>query len=138
MKTIKVIDLLNKIANGEEVPRKFTYGGYLWEYDINNKMWFYYFGEGKNHRFDKLFYLNMCLNDEAEIIEDAEEDKEIEKLNVALLGQCDNWLEKRDVNIKSDFELNPYIIENIRENTLYFQRKINEVIDIVNKLNKGE
>ena len=72
---MKIIDLLNKIANGEEVPRKFTYNGYLWEYDINNQMWFYYFGEGKNHRFDRLFYLNMCLNDEVEIIE---EEKEIE------------------------------------------------------------
>ena len=74
---MKIIDLLNKIAKGEEVPRKFTYGGYLWEYDIKNKMWFYYFGEGKNHRFDKLFYLNMILNNEVGIV-DNEEWKTIE------------------------------------------------------------
>ena len=75
---MKIIDLLNKIANGEEVPRKFTYNGYLWEYDVKNKMWFYYFGESKNHRFDRLFYLNMILNDEVKIIE--EEKKIPEKL----------------------------------------------------------
>lgn len=75
---MKIIDLLNKIANSEEVPIKFTYKGYLWEYDKKNKMWFYYFGEGKNHRFDRLFYLNMILNDEVEILE--EEKKIPEKL----------------------------------------------------------
>ena len=67
---MKVIDLLNKIANGEEVPRKFTYKGYLWEYDVKNKMWFYYFGKDKNHRFDRLFYINQILNDEVEILEE--------------------------------------------------------------------
>lgn len=78
---MKVIELLNKIANGEEVPRKFTYKGYLWEYDVKNKMWFYYFGESKNHRFDRLFYLNMILNDEVEIIEEPQEHKIPEKLD---------------------------------------------------------
>ena len=74
---MKIIDLLNKIANDEEVPRKFTYKGYLWEYDVKNKMWFYYFGESKNHRFDRLFYLNMILNDEVEILEEEPRDIEV-------------------------------------------------------------
>ena len=72
------------------------------------------------------------LNDYAEIIE---EPKKIEKLDVALLGQCDNWLRCPTNKVtKQDVELNPYIIDNIRENTLYFQRKINELIDEINKL----
>ena len=92
---MKVIDLLNKIANGEEVPRKFTYNGYLWEYDINNKMWFYYFGEGKNHRFDKLFYLNMCLNDEVEILDEEDEFIDIEEIT----QECfDNWTCAKHIN----------------------------------------
>ena len=76
---MRVIDLLNKIVKGEEVPRKFTYNGYLWEYDVKNKMWFYYFGEGKSHRFDRLFYINQILNDEIEILEEVE-DKEYEDI----------------------------------------------------------
>ena len=64
-----------------------------------------------------------------------EEPKKIEKLDVALLGQCDNWLRcPKNKVTKQDVELNPYIIDNIRENTLYFQRKINELIDEINNL----
>ena len=96
---MKIIDLLNKIANGEEVPREFTYKGYLWEYDVKNKMWFYYFGESKNHRFDRLFYLNMILNDEVEILE--EEKKIPEKLpyysmeKIQKAKNKDEWREER-------------------------------------------
>ena len=74
----------------------------------------------------------MNLDGEVEIIE---EPKKIEKLDVALLGQCDNWLRCPTNKVtKQDVELNPYIIDNIRENTLYFQRKINELIDEINNL----
>lgn len=74
----------------------------------------------------------MNLDNEVEIIE---EPKKIEKLDVALLGQCDNWLRCPTNKVtKQDVELNPYIIDNIRENTLYFQRKINELIDEINNL----
>ena len=76
----------------------------------------------------------MNLDQEVEIIEDP---KKIEKLDVALLGQCDNWLRCPTNKVtKQDVELNPYIIDNIRENTLYFQRKINELIDVVNELKR--
>lgn len=70
-------------------------------------------------------------------IEPMEEDKDIELLDVALLSQSDNWLwcpSKED--FEKDIELNSYIISNIRENTLSFQRKLNEVIKEVNKLRK--
>ena len=68
-----------------------------------------------------------------------EEPKKIEKLDVALLGQCDNWLRCPTNKVtKQDVELNPYIIDNIRENTLYFQRKINELIDEINNLKEND
>ena len=77
----------------------------------------------------------MNLDQEVEIIEDP---KKIEKLDVALLGQCDNWLRCPTNKVtKQDVELNPYIIDNIRENTLYFQRKINELIDEINNLKEN-
>ena len=33
---MKIIDLLNKIANGEEVPRKFEVNGRIWEWNVNS------------------------------------------------------------------------------------------------------
>lgn len=123
---MKIIDLLNKIANGEEVPRKFTYKGYLWEYDEKNKMWFYYFGEGKSHRFDRLFYLNMILNDEVEILE--EENKIPEKLNQDNF-QCVSNLEVAGQSANC-FEYG--IEEEIRD----IVDKINQILDYLKS--KGE
>ena len=76
----------------------------------------------------------FLLNEQVEILE---EDKDIELLDVALLSQSDNWLwcPSKD-DFAKDIELNAYIIGNIRENTLNFQRKLNEVIKEVNKLRK--
>ena len=128
---MKVIDLLNKIANGEEVPRKIKIDDVVYELTPN-----------KNDYCSKSYdwltnYISSLgtLNDEVEIIE---EDKKIEKLDVALLGQCDNWLRCPTNKVtKQDIELNPYIIDTIRENTLGFQHKINEIIDAINEL-KGK
>ena len=133
METIKIIDLLNKIANGEKVPYRVKYYDIIYRFDFfaeNSKM---YVRDETGLKI-YLFEVYNNLNDEAEIIE---EEKEIEKLDVALLGQCDNWLRcPTNEVIKKDVELNPYIIDNIRENTLYFQRKINELIEAVNELRK--
>ena len=43
-KTIRVIDLLNKIANGEEVPKKFKYDNYVFIYDNKKKDYIYKYG----------------------------------------------------------------------------------------------
>ena len=101
---MKVIDLLNKIANGEEVPERIKY------YDINYKYDLYdYFNEDKDDDNEPLSYWidfsNKHLNSEVEIIEDTpKEDKKIEKLK--------------------------YIGETVKEDTIL--RKINEIIDKVN------
>lgn len=132
MKTIKIIDLLIMRANGEDTP-KFWWNGCIheleddWENGVH-KIWDTYCKVYKEITLD-------ILNDEVKIIE---EEKEMKKLDVALLGQCDNWLRCPTNKVtKQDVELNPYIIDNIRENTLYFQIKINELIDVVNEL-KGK
>ena len=75
MKKIKIIDLLNKIANGEEVPKKFKYDNLIFEKRWGNA---YFDNEGDD------FFNSLCidfsnLNDEVEIIE---EDKEIESIDV--------------------------------------------------------
>ena len=88
MNKIRVIDLLNKIAKGEEVPKKIRF---------NNIEWNKVYGE-KNvcyiNEYDSDFFLyffrknlDFTLNDEVEIIE---EEKEIKKLNQSAitLGMC--------------------------------------------------
>ena len=128
---MKIIDLLNKIANGEEVPQKIIYkdNEYKWERNTDYR-------KGDIFLFTEECICQTFLNAKVEIIE---EEKEIEKLDVALLGQCDNWLRcPTNEATKQDVELNPYIIDNIRENTLYFQRKINELIETINSINKGK
>lgn len=124
MKKMKIIDLLNKVANGEEVPTKFTYISFLWEYDIRSKMWFTYYqkdGETLNHRLDRVFFLNLCLNDEVEIIEDEivedvpKEVNGIKKLNLTGENQLKLKTNKQEYNIR--------VVDKIIIN------KINEIID---------
>ena len=107
---MKIIDLLNKIANGEEVPEKIKY---------NNEEYKYY--EGVDYRDKRGNYLlsgePICiafLNDEIEIIE--EEKKIPEKL--------DQTLNRSDIG--EDYYR--YIMEN--------RFKLNEIIEYLNS--KGE
>ena len=83
MKTIKIIDLLNKIANGEEVPEKIKYEDE--KFVFSNKTHQYYVGDNSNdintyydNSFKKRLYNFIYLNDEVEIIED----KKIESIDV--------------------------------------------------------
>lgn len=76
---MKVIDLLNKIANGEQ-PKKIKYDDDIYEFDCYEGSWGYV---NKEYSRYKCFAneidcdLQEQLNDEIEIIE---EDKKIEKL----------------------------------------------------------
>ena len=69
---IKVIDLLNKIANGEEIPRTIRwYDKFYNDYDeISNNYKAFVYGKLENNVWG--------LNDEIEILE---EPKKIEKIN---------------------------------------------------------
>lgn len=83
MKTIKVIDLLNRIANGEAVPKKILIRGY--EYRLSEGFRNSYFGDKGNINFayeeeNENYWLDMSgVNEEVEIIE---EDKEIEEIEI--------------------------------------------------------
>lgn len=74
---MKVIDLLNKIANGEEVPEKIKYSGLDYQFQHNCMEYLTDYGT--------CFIRNISsksLNNEVEIIEDTpKEDKKITKLN---------------------------------------------------------
>lgn len=73
---MKVIDLLNKIAKGEEVPKKIKYDGKIFEYTA--KDYHAYAGEW----LFKDYCVEIILNHEVEI----EEDKDIEKLKVNMFS----------------------------------------------------
>lgn len=86
---MKVIDLLNKIANGEEVPKAIRFGKIIYEYEegidyVNGK------GLDKEFLIDKICISKEDLNDEVEIIED----KKIEKIDIGKMLQTKKW--KRD------------------------------------------
>lgn len=80
MKTIKIIDLLNKIANGEEVPKKIKYRNWLYEFNKNYNDYLC--------QYDSLLYrenddVRQFLNDEVEILE---EEKKITPTDFENLG----------------------------------------------------
>ena len=63
---MKIIDLLNKIANGEEIPKCFKVNNHTWEWNVNSYQNELY-GE---FAVTGLRYDLSNLNDEVEIIED--------------------------------------------------------------------
>ena len=73
---MKIIDLLNKIANGEEVPKKIKYNDDLYTHVDN----YCYFCEETNEILSQNIYAEFSrLNDEIEIIK---EYKPIEKTRI--------------------------------------------------------
>lgn len=111
---MKIIDLLVKISQGEKMPKKIKYEGYVWEYDKVAKDYY------RNDIDEEYIYLfqdlfkketGFFINNEVEIIE---EDKKIIRL------------EFEEGNIEDKLFLARYITHN--------RAKINELIDEVNKL----
>ena len=121
MKTMKIIDLLNKIANGEEVPRKIAYGDIHYVYVGSNRELIKYVNEERDFNEDSryLMYIIDDLNDEVEILE---EEKEIEKMNL----HVDDWC----TPTQCDIELSKKIDELIKENNK-LKFKINQQDQII-------
>lgn len=106
---MKVIDLLNKIANGEEVPKKIkSYQGQIYLYEDGGE---YVCIETQDLLFDFPAFrqLGDYLNDEVETIE---EDKKIKTI--------DCWYSMED--IKNNPELYNIMFVELKD-------KINEIID---------
>lgn len=107
---MKIIDLLNKITNGESVPLKIKYDKVIWDYDKDSND--YYSDEWLFGDYLGRTTLNEFINDEIKIIE---EYKPIEKLS----GSCDITTS-----------------QTCRFNNI--EVKINEIIDKLNKLKEGK
>lgn len=103
---MKVIDLLNKIAKGEEVPKIIKYNGLIYNWD--KVSYLHYEDEKAEQAFLEGYRTDMCLNYEVEIIE---EDKKIEKLDMK--------------EMKED--------SRSTQNEIMLGYKINEIIDKINE-----
>ena len=103
----KVIDLLVKIANGEEVPEKIKIGNSPFELILSGK----HYSGNTDSVLNNVIGMEK-LNDYVEIIE---EDKKIEKMECSV----ESWFTPSQADIE--------II-----------KKVNELIDEVNKLKEGK
>ena len=123
MKTMKVIDLLVKIANGEEIPKRIKVFSFTYKYDYDDVGEEYtYLDENTNERLDNDLLIINLLNDEVEIIEDTpEEDKKIEKFKIIKDNSRDS-VELIYDGMKLELTLLQAIILD----------KINEIIDKIN------
>lgn len=113
MKKIKIIELLNKIANGEELPKEIKYNDIIYKKaDIGED----YYNFATNVRFFKDVFDASGVNLEIEILD--EEDK--------------------DISLIPDDEL--YIIANSRQdyNFKVLKEKINQVVKELNRRNNEE
>ena len=112
---IKIIDLLNKIANNEEVPKKIMFDAWLYIYDEEEKT---YYDEEDRTLWQS--YNFKILTDEVETIEEPEEDK------IQKIYHCETSLTQNEVEI--------FITENLNQ----MVDKINELIDAVNELKRDK
>lgn len=105
-KKIKLIELLNKIANGEEVPNKIEYQEEVYEWDKEVSKYADHVGYTL-----EIYTKKIDLHEEVEILEDNTE--EIEELPNELLDEKD---------------LTTHIIKHFN--------KINELVKAVNEIRK--
>ena len=123
---IKIIDLLNKIANGEEVPKKIKWGDFELEWE---ELCYhdYKFIDTGNHLLFQGFATSV-LNNEVEIIE---EPKKIEKLE-AVRGS-----DLADLTDKDMVSKNNALIE-LCKTLNNINNKVNELIDEINNLKEND
>lgn len=105
-KVIKVIDLLNMIANGEKTPKRIRYAGYI--FGKSDDYRYYTFFDEEDYQTNHLMEYVRCsdMNDEVEILDGEEE-----------------------IDIQSIEELPDYNF-SIKEN----RDKINELIKVIKQL----
>ena len=110
---IKIIDLLNKIANNEELPKKIKWQGQIYEYSNFNR--FYYQNNWSMYR--DFYTEGNCLNEDVEIIE---EPKKIEKWGEGALEEMEKCTD--------------YTLEDLQKYIRILAETQNELIDEINNL----
>ena len=143
---MKIIDLLNKIAKGEEVPQKIKIGNKIYNYEKFN------IGKGDNYftakwrevkgyriSYDGTYYYleirDYNLNDEVEILEETVEDRYREMEKVRNYKPNPSYLspkEEKKIPEKLNISNFPKHNNSLKKTAI----KLNEVIDYLNS--KGE
>ena len=83
---MKIIDLLNKIVNNEELPKKIKYEKHIYEYAEGTYDWSYYIQNNCTMKFLLTDVFNSddnilnILNEEVEIIEDKSFNERVEEI----------------------------------------------------------
>lgn len=121
-KEIKIIDLLNMIAEGKELPENIKYDTKEMEYDYNKQDYLGYYSNGNGewlfqYLFDRCRNTKHFINDTVEIIE--EDNNKIE------------FLEDFDFDYNLDTNEK---CEILREWYLKLKRKQEEIIDRLNNM----
>ena len=114
---IKIIDLLNKIANNEELPKKIKWQGQIYEYSNFDR--FYYQNSWSMYR--DFYKEGNCLNDEVEILE---ETKKIEKWGEGALEEMEKCTN--------------YTLEDLQKYIRILAETQNELIDEINNLKENK
>ena len=128
MNKIKIIELLNMISRGEEVPEKIFYSDKIWYWDTKENDYVEDYKRLFNYYLDEIS--PSSLNEEVEIIEDKSFNERVEEIYNRhidyIYGKEDKKIEK--IPMVNEFESN--IVSHNQTRI-----KINEIID---KLNKEE
>lgn len=128
MKKIKIIDLLNKIANGGKVPKKIKYEDDIY---IHIDNYCYYCDKTNLILSDRIFAEYSKLNDEVEIIEEEIKKPEKPKQIKALKIEGENGTVEK-VFERSQKGDNLYFLSLFVAYDL--SRKINKLVEAVNYL----
>ena len=124
---IRIIELLEMIANGQKPPKKIMYDNKLWEYDVQDKDYWTNHYDGTEWLFDECV-ITAILNDEVEILE------------TTITYKQDNIQHKKIEPLKYEvvtmFAEDKPIKEEIYIDNKDLLKTISEIIDKVNELCK--
>lgn len=157
MKTIKVKDLLIKIINKEEIPKKVSYFGSTYEYKKLGDTSYDYESRYDGLLFEDLIkthYMDEMLEVELKIEEEIEEEKDdftgmrfYQNGEVAwsfYTGEFPPLTKKIEkIEMSENYIVNnenaevKYVTTNVKDRDIYI-KKINELIDAVNELRKDK
>ncbi len=117
---MKIIDLLNKVANGEKVPKKIKFNEDIYTYHDKEHGYCKHHYDNTYICINSEYYLFDILNDEVEIIGEDEKIENTARFQYTMIPEYFKFKEA---------------IKWINNNFEKHQQAINEIID---KLNKGE
>ena len=91
---MKIIELLNRIANGIDIPLQIKYDNDIWKYDEVARDYLLIDKSGEEYLICEELNLMYALNEEVEVVEEEQEDKKIEKIDEILTIMCDDLKDK--------------------------------------------